>query len=126
MSLSHNQKYLYCTIALFSFADPGYLTIFVMELFSYILISGVKAGSVAAAAQSKFYGGATTGVFSALQSAGVLGIGYDGYAGVGAAGAARVLVQLVWYYLNESVFFNLFSEVREKQKNNMIRIQKNE
>ncbi|KAF9447232.1 hypothetical protein P691DRAFT_776280 [Macrolepiota fuliginosa MF-IS2] len=34
--------------------------------------NGVAAGSIAAAAQSFFYGGATTGLFSALQSAGAL------------------------------------------------------
>ena len=35
---------------------------------------GVAAGSIAAAAQSAIYGGFTTGVFSALQSMGVLGL----------------------------------------------------
>ena len=37
-------------------------------------VAGVAAGSVAAGAQSFFYGAATTGVFSACQSMGVLGV----------------------------------------------------
>ena len=45
---------------------------------------GVAAGSLAAAAQSMFYGGATAGVFSALQSAGATGA-WATYAGVSAA-----------------------------------------
>jgi len=36
--------------------------------------TGVAAGSVAAAAQSFFYGAFTTGVFSACQSMGVVGV----------------------------------------------------
>ena len=52
---------------------------------------GVASGSVAAFIQSAFYGGATTGVFSALQSAGAAGLGFSGSlfaGGIGVAGAA--------------------------------------
>ncbi len=49
---------------------------------------GVVAGSVAAAAQSAIYGGATGGVFALLQSAGAAGIGLAGNMGLAAAGAA--------------------------------------
>jgi len=37
--------------------------------------TGVVAGSIAASVQSAVYGGATMGVFSTFQSAGVLGVG---------------------------------------------------
>ena len=53
--------------------------------------SGVALGSVAASIQSAFYGGATTGVFSTLQSAGAAGFGFSGNllaGGIGVAGAA--------------------------------------
>ncbi|XP_057296489.1 interferon alpha-inducible protein 27-like protein 2B isoform X2 [Hydractinia symbiolongicarpus] len=44
---------------------------------------GVAAGSIAAAAQSTFYGAATTGVFSVLQSVAAAGLGTVGAAAVG-------------------------------------------
>ncbi|KAF9447233.1 hypothetical protein P691DRAFT_802720, partial [Macrolepiota fuliginosa MF-IS2] len=53
--------------------------------------SGVAAGSLAAAAQSVIYGGATTGLFSVLQSAGATAaapVVGQAVAGVGLAGAA--------------------------------------
>ena len=49
---------------------------------------GVAAGSIAASAQSVIYGGATTGIFSLLQSAGAAGLGVAGNAVAGAVGAA--------------------------------------
>jgi len=49
---------------------------------------GVAAGSAAAAAQSAFYGGATGGIFSILQSAGAVGIGIFGNTAIGLAGAS--------------------------------------
>ena len=49
---------------------------------------GVAAGSIAAWAQSVIYGGATTGIFSLLQSAGAAGLGVAGNAVAGAVGAA--------------------------------------
>ena len=48
---------------------------------------GVAAGSIAAWAQSVIYGGATTGIFSLLQSAGAAGLGVAGNAVGAAAGA---------------------------------------
>ncbi|KDR68325.1 hypothetical protein GALMADRAFT_146295 [Galerina marginata CBS 339.88] len=42
--------------------------------------SGVTAGSAAAAAQSTFYGPATSGIFSVLQSAGITATPYLGTA----------------------------------------------
>jgi len=38
--------------------------------------AGVAAGSLAAGVQSAVYGGAATGVFATLQSAGVAGLGF--------------------------------------------------
>jgi len=49
---------------------------------------GVAAGSFAAALQSAVYGGATGGIFAALQSAGAAGLGFAGSAVVGGTGAA--------------------------------------
>ena len=49
---------------------------------------GVAAGSIAATVQSAIYGGATTGVFSALQSAGAAGIAASTSAGIGATASA--------------------------------------
>ena len=48
---------------------------------------GVAAGSIAASVQSVVYGGATCGVFSALQSAGAAGLGLVGNAVAGSVGA---------------------------------------
>ena len=48
---------------------------------------GVAAGSIAARVQSVVYGGATCGVFSALQSAGAAGLGLVGNAVAGSVGA---------------------------------------
>merc|ERR1719414_2862340 len=50
--------------------------------------AGVVGGSFAAGVQSVIYGGFTTGVFSGLQSMGVLGLTAGATAGVGAAGAS--------------------------------------
>ena len=50
--------------------------------------AGVAAGSVAATIQSVVYGGTATGLFSAAQSAGVLGVGSMMTAGMGGLGAA--------------------------------------
>ena len=50
--------------------------------------SGVAAGSLAAWAQSTFYGGATGGLFSLLQSAGAAGLGAAGYGTAAAVGGA--------------------------------------
>ena len=49
--------------------------------------SGVAAGSLAAWAQSTFYGGATGGIFSLCQSAGAAGLGLAGNAAAGGVGA---------------------------------------
>ena len=49
---------------------------------------GVASGSIAAGIQSAVYGGATTGVFSALQSAGAAGISAATQAGIGGAAGA--------------------------------------
>jgi len=48
---------------------------------------GVAAGSVAAGIQSVVYGGATTGLFSVAQSAGVVGLGAASSVVVATAGA---------------------------------------
>ena len=49
---------------------------------------GVLGGSIAAGIQSAVYGGPTTGVFSALQSAGAVGISAAAQAGIGSAAGA--------------------------------------
>lgn len=51
---------------------------------------GIVAGSLAASIQSTLYGGATTGMFAAVQSAGMTGIGSTASAAIGGtfAGAA--------------------------------------
>ena len=49
---------------------------------------GVAGGSIAAGIQSAVYGGATTGVFSALQSAGVAGISAASQTVIGSITAA--------------------------------------
>ena len=61
---------------------------------------GVAAGSIAAAVQSAVYGGATTGIFSVLQSAGAVGISVAAKAGIGsAAGATAGLIK--WKLFNK-------------------------
>ena len=58
--------------------------------------SGIAAGSVAATIQSVWYGGTAGGMFAALQSAGVLGIGSTATAAIGGAtGAAAVMIRRV-------------------------------
>ena len=64
---------------------------------------GVAAGSMAATVQSVIYGGATTGAFSILQSAGAAGIAASTSAGIGvtagvtsAAIAARLQKFKLW------------------------------
>jgi len=47
---------------------------------------GPVAGTLAAAAQSAIYGGFTTGIFSALQTAAMAGIGWKVTAGAAAVG----------------------------------------
>ena len=54
--------------------------------FNYFL--GVAGGSIAAAIQSAVYGGATTGIFSALQSAGAAGLSVASQAGIGSVAGA--------------------------------------
>lgn len=49
---------------------------------------GVTGGSIAAGIQSVVYGGTTTGVFSALQSAGAAGISVAAKTVIGSVGAA--------------------------------------
>ena len=49
---------------------------------------GVVGGTAATVVQSTYYGAATSGVFSVLQSVGAVGLGVKGAAAVGAAGAA--------------------------------------
>ena len=53
------------------------------EKINYFL--GVAGGSIAAAIQSVLYDGATTGVFSALQSAGAAGLSVATQASIGSA-----------------------------------------
>ena len=48
----------------------------------------MAAGSIAAATQATFYGGAATGVFSALTSAGAAGLGAGTQIVLGAVGGA--------------------------------------
>lgn len=55
---------------------------------------GVAAGSMAAGIQSTVYGGATSGMFAAVQSAGVAGIGSTASAAIGGIfGTAAVAVK---------------------------------
>lgn len=59
---------------------------------------GIVAGSLAAGIQSTLYGGATTGMFAAVQSAGMTGIGSTASAAIGgtfataAVAAKRLLI----------------------------------
>jgi len=56
--------------------------------------SGVVAGSIAAGAQSAFYGGATTGVFSVLQSVGAVGLSSTASAVAGTVAGSRLFRHL--------------------------------
>ena len=58
----------------------------ILGRFNYFL--GVAGGSIAAAVQSAVYGGATTGVFSAFQSAGAAGLSAAAQASIGSAAGA--------------------------------------
>lgn len=63
----------------------------------FITWLGVAAGSLAAFIQSAVYGGATTGLFSVLQSAGAVGIsaGTSAIIGTVAGGTAKVITDKV-------------------------------
>lgn len=58
----------------------------IVGTFNYFL--GVAGGSIAAAIQSAVYGGAATGIFSALQSAGAAGLSVASQAGLGSVTGA--------------------------------------
>nr|XP_040571027.1 interferon alpha-inducible protein 27-like protein 2B [Lepeophtheirus salmonis] len=55
--------------------------------------AGIGAGSLAAGVQASVYGGATSGVISVFQSAGMAGLSVAGKAVIGTAGSAAT------YYL---------------------------
>ena len=58
---------------------------------------GIALGSFAASVQSTFYGGAASGAFAALQSAGMAGIGSTASAAIGGVtGTATVLAKRAW------------------------------
>ncbi|XP_068681822.1 interferon alpha-inducible protein 27-like protein 1 isoform X2 [Montipora foliosa] len=58
---------------------------------------GIAVGSIAAGVQSTFYGGATSGVFATLQSAGMAGIGSTASAAIGGViGTATVMAKRAW------------------------------
>ncbi|RPD54468.1 hypothetical protein L227DRAFT_657537 [Lentinus tigrinus ALCF2SS1-6] len=69
-------------IGLMALSAPVLATMFLPVL--GFTVEGVAAGSVAAAAQSAFYGASTCGVFSVLQAAGATAVA-PGFFGVVAA-----------------------------------------
>ena len=75
--------------------------------------SGVAGGSLAAWAQSTFYGGATGGLFSLLQSAGAAGLGAAGYGTAAAVGGATGVAGVG----AKKVFENVTGNSEEDPKN---------
>ena len=69
--------------------------------------AGVAAGSFAAGVQSVAYAGATTGMFSALQSAGAAGLAASTKIAIGAgAGAATYAYQSKFFHYFTSLFYS--------------------
>ena len=62
---------------------------------------GVAAGSFASVIQSNIYGGATTGIFIMLQSAGVSGVGMTG--GIIGGGLGELCMELFADYTEDTV-----------------------
>ncbi len=77
-------------VGLATFAGTAFLTPAALALAGFTT-AGVAAGSLAAAAQSLFYGGATCGIFSLLQSLGATGVIWIGAAAAGVATALGLL-----------------------------------
>ena len=75
-----------------------------------LFFSGVAAGSIAAGVQSAVYGGATTGVFSVLQSAGAVELSTAAQAGVATAGGV--------FTGGLSSWFTASSKEKNPQENN--------
>ena len=81
-----------------------------LEALIVYLCLGVAGGSIAAVIQSVVYGGATTGIFSALQSAGAVGLTAATQAAIGgAAGATAGLAKwkFSWIHITYSCSYVL-------------------